>query len=96
MEPRKSIFTVGVEWGERSLRGFLSKKTTPHELPGTTDTVKMLSTARSCRAYWMIGICDVLFRVMEFFGTNGIVIGNTYVICTTTKLLTMLDRKSVV
>ena len=39
--------------------------------------------------YWMIGICDVLFRVMEFFGTNGIVIGNTYVICTTTKSLTM-------
>jgi len=40
--PATSIFTAGAEWSERSMRGFLSKKTTSNDLSDTTDTVKML------------------------------------------------------
>jgi hypothetical protein len=37
-----SIFIVGVEGSERSLRGFLLKKTTSHTLSCTTGIMKML------------------------------------------------------
>ena len=37
------------------------------------------------RIYWMIFISDVVDMEIEFLGTNGILIGNTYVTVTLTR-----------